>query len=261
MTYNTPLETDANYSNTGAITEFSNLDELYDELKEWLVSNLSTSNFLSKTGLTLHLGSYGLIIDKTATNLLTVNTTTNVITLRADILTTGTKFTSITTSGTVSTTNGATTEFGYIDSNGTQKYLELTGLASADVSVEDNVPATPVSLGSVTNQTGTYKLLFTAPTDASNTVVEVTRTGYTSWTEQFPENDLSMTRAITQYQTTQLAERQIDMLNYAHRILQKEEAINATLNVTTPTVTVTNTITSTSSPASEANQLAILNVL
>jgi hypothetical protein len=51
------------------------------------------------------------------------------------------------------------------------------------------------------------------------------------------------------------------MLNYAHRILQKEEAINATLNATTPTVTVTNTITSTSSPASEANQLAILNVL
>jgi hypothetical protein len=79
--------------------------------------------------------------------------------------------------------------------------------------------------------------------------------------KQFPENDLSMTRAITQYQTTQLAERQIDMLNYAHRILQKEEAINATLNATTPTVTVTNTITSTSSPASEANQLAILNVL
>jgi LytS/YehU family sensor histidine kinase len=50
-------------------------------------------------------------------------------------------------------------------------------------------------------------------------------------------------------------------MNYAHRILQKEEAINATLNATTPTVTVTNTITSTSSPASEANQLAILNVL
>ena len=50
-------------------------------------------------------------------------------------------------------------------------------------------------------------------------------------------------------------------MNYAHRILQKEEAINANLNATTPTVTVTNTITSISSPASEANQLAILNVL
>lgn len=216
---------------------------------------------ISANGSILDLGSRNLTIDATATSPFAIDKNTHTITIKASILKRGTKFTSITTTGTISTENSATIEFGFIDGGGTQKYLELTGLASADVSVEDNVPATPVSLGSVTNQTGTYKLLFTAPTDASNTVVEVTRTGYTSWTEQFPENDLSMTRAITQYQTTQLAERQIDMLNYAHRILQKEEAINATLNATTPTVTVTNTITSTSSPASEANQLAILNVL
>jgi hypothetical protein len=180
---------------------------------------------ISANGSILDLGSRNLTIDATATSPFAIDKNTHTITIKASILKRGTKFTSITTTGTISTANSATIEFGFIDGGGTQKYLELTGLASADVSVEDNVPATPVSLGSVTNQTGTYKLLFTAPTDASNTVVEVTRTGYTSWTEQFPENDLSMTRAITQYQTTQLAERQIDMLNYAHRILQKEKLL------------------------------------
>ena len=248
-------------------TEIENLDKLYDRSKSWKVEtanvnypSLSTLP-ISANGSTLNLGDRNLIIDATAASVFAIDKNTNTITIKANTLKTGTKFTSITTTGTISTANSATIEFGFIDSGGTQKYLELTGLASADVSVEDNVPATPVSLGSATNQTGTYKLLFSALTDASNTVVEVTRTGYTSWTEQFPENDLCMTPAITQYQTTQLAERQIDMLNYAHKILQKEEAINANLNATTPKVTVTNTITSTSSPASEANQLAILNVL
>jgi hypothetical protein len=266
------LKDDTNISQTtqatvDAYTELETLDKLYDRAKSWKMesANIHYPSLsllpISANGSILDLDSRNLTIDATATSPFAIDKNTHTITIKASILKRGTKFTSITTTGTISTANSATIEFGFIDGGGTQKYLELTGLASADVSVEDNVPATPVSLGSVTNQTGTYKLLFTAPTDASNTVIEVTRTGYTSWTEQFPENDLSMTRAITQYQTTQLAERQIDMLNYAHRILQKEEAINATLNVTTPTVTVTNTITSTSSPTSEANQLAILNVL
>lgn len=266
------LATDSNISETtkatvDAYTEIDNLDKFYDRTKSWKMDSANVDYLgldtlpISVSGSTLDLGSRNLTIDATAAAAFAINKNTHTITIKASTLKGGNKFTSITTTGTISTANGAAIEFGYTHSGGTQKYLELTGLASADVSVEDNVPATPVSLGSATNQTGTYKLLFTAPTDASNTVVEVTRTGYSTWTEQFPENDLSMTRAITQYQTTQLAERQIDMLNYAHRILQKEEAINATLNATTPTVTVTNTITSTSSPASEANQLAILNVL
>ncbi len=252
---------DDSWSNTATITIFSNLDQVYDKLKEWLVANLTTDNFMTKNDLSLNLAAYDLVVDKAATNLLTVNTATDVITIKADALTAGTKFTSITTTGTISTANNATLEFGYTHSGGTQKYLELTGLTSADISVMNNQPTTPVSLGNATNQTGTYKLSFAAPTDASDIQIEVTRTGYTTWTQQFPENDLSLMRNVLQYQNVPLADKQIAMLNYALRIMQKEEAINAALNGSTPTVTVTTNTTPATDVATETNQDAILALL
>lgn len=137
-------------------TEIENLDKLYDRSKSWKVEtanvnypSLSTLP-ISANGSTLNLGDRNLIIDATAASVFAIDKNTNTITIKANTLKTGTKFTSITTTGTISTANSATIEFGFIDSGGTQKYLELTGLASADVSVEDNVPATPVSLGSAT---------------------------------------------------------------------------------------------------------------
>jgi len=108
---------DTDYSSTGTITLFSNLDEVYDKLEDWLVDNLATNNFVSKDGVALDLAGYSLIVDKTAGTLLDVNTTTDTITIKADDLVVG-EFKTIKTTGTISTANGGIISVPYEDTNG-----------------------------------------------------------------------------------------------------------------------------------------------
>ena len=109
---------DDNWSNTGVITVFTNLDELYDKLQDWLVANLTTDTFVSKDEVALDLAGYSLVVDKTAGTLLDVNTTTDTVTIKADTLGAGTKFTSLISTATVTTANGAEINVPIQDANG-----------------------------------------------------------------------------------------------------------------------------------------------
>lgn len=91
--------------------------------------------------------------------------------------------------------------------------------------------------------------------------MSVTRPSHSSFTENYPETDLSFVRAIKLQLTNVIAETQIEMLNLVLKVLQKEEAIYRALDLTNPTLTVTNTISGTSGTPTEANQLAILEIL
>ena len=152
-------------------------------------------------------------------------------------------------------------EFGYEDSTGINKYVALSNLLSSyTVLITDNRVNTTL-LGPVTGITGDYKAHFIAPADASDIEVSVTRPSYSSFTENYPENDLSFVREINLQLTSLIAESQLEMLNLALKILQKEEAVYRALDLTNPALMITNTISGTSGSPSEANQLAILDVL
>ena len=68
-------------------------------------------------------------------------------------------------------------------------------------------------------------------------------------------------RAINLQLTQVVAESQIEILNLVLKVLQKEEAMHRTLDLTNPTLTVTNTISGASGAPTVANQLAILEIL
>ena len=105
------------WSDTWTITEISNLDEFYDEAKKWLTNNIANDNFLSISGNVINLSDYNVVVDKTASDVFSVNTSTKTITIKSDILSKWTKFESIITTWSISVSNGALIEITYIDSN------------------------------------------------------------------------------------------------------------------------------------------------
>jgi len=266
------LDQDANISEPNRITvdaytTLENLDQLYDRAKSWkvTVANLEyptiSTQPVTASGTALDLGNRNIIVDATAGSAFAINTSTNTITIKPTAaLLSGAKFNSITTTGAVSTANGASLEFGYEDSTGINKYIALSNLVNTDaVLIRDNNLSADII--SVTGITGDYKAHFIAPADASDIEVSVTRPSYSSFTENYPENDLSFVREINLQLTSLIAESQIEMLNLALKILQKEEAVYRALDLTNPALMITNTISGTSGSPSEANQLAILDVL
>jgi hypothetical protein len=267
------LDQDANISEltkttVDAYTTLDNLDQLYDRAKSWkvTVANLEyptiSTQPVTASGTALDLGNRNIIVDATAGSAFAINTSTNTITIKPTAaLLSGAKFNNIKTTGTVSTAGGASLEFGYEDSTGINKYVALSNLLSSyTVLITDNRVNTTL-LGAVTGITGDYKAHFIAPADASDIEVSVTRPSYSSFTENYPENDLSFVREINLQLTSLIAESQIEMLNLALKILQKEEAVYRALDLTNPALMITNTISGTSGSPSEANQLAILDVL
>ena len=160
----------------------------------------------------------------------------------------------------MSTAGGASLEFGYEDSSGINKYIALSNLSNTDtILIRDNISST--NLINITGITGDYKTHFIAPADASDVEVSVTRPNFSTFLENYPENDLSFVRAINLQLTQVVAESQIEILNLVLKVLQKEEAMHRTLDLTNPTLTVTNTISGASGAPTVANQLAILEIL
>lgn len=256
-----------NKSIVDGYAQIDNLDKLYDRTKSFKVDNLTTlgiSNpFFTVNGNQLVLyQDWNLIIDQTATNVFAVDEGAKTITINGSGLRFGDKFTSIRTNGTITTANGAAIEFGYIDSTGTYKYVELINLTDTTVSITDFVPASEVLLQENLNFTGTLKTLFQAPADASNTKVKLSRFGYSEWIETVPEIDLSFIREVELIPLPNWADDQQEVLFYTYKILQKTEAIkNAFNNPVQPSLTLNNTITTSASPPSQENQEAILNML
>jgi len=264
---NDPNITEVTRATVDGYTTIDNLDQLYDRAKSWKVTTANIeyptigTQPVTGDGTVLDLGNRNILIDASAGSAFAINTVANTITIKSTAaLVAGTKFNSIRTTGTVSTAGGASLEFGYEDATGINKYVALSNLSNTDtVLIRDNISGADIV--SVTGITGDYKAHFIAPADASDITVSVTRPSHSSFTENYPETDLSFVRAINLQLTNVIAETQIEMLNLVMKVLQKEEAIYRALDLTNPTLTVTNTISGATGTPTEANQLAILEIL
>ncbi len=140
--------------------------------------------------------------------------------------------------------------------NGTHKYVELTDLVSATVTLSDGASTT---IHTQTNVTGTYKHHFTVPASGKAHLL-VTRENYSNWESDIQDDQLTFKTNVIQYQTSSSAENQFAMMDLAERVLLHSASINAALTTTPTTVNIT-TNTTTSTAATEANQEAILELL
>ncbi|SEB54574.1 hypothetical protein SAMN04489761_1318 [Tenacibaculum sp. MAR_2009_124] len=258
---------ETNKSVVDAYTVIDDLDKLYDKAKSFKVDNVTTlgiaNSFFTIVGdqLVLRPG-WSIVIDQTATEVFSVDETEEIITVNASALRFGSKFSSIQATERISIANGSSIEFGYIDSTGTYKYVELINLTNTDLLVTDFVPSPENVLQENLDFTGTLKTLFESPSDASNTKVKLSRYGYSEWIEIVPENDLSFIREVELIPLPEWSGNQEELLYYTQKILQKSEALkNAFNNPVQPTLNVSNTVTANGSPASEENQQALLNIL
>ena len=161
----------------------------------------------------------------------------------------------------MSTANGASLKFGYENPIGIiNKYVALSNLSSTDtILITDNTANT--TLVNVTGITGDYKAHFIAPADASDLEVSVTRPNFSTFLENYPENDMSFVREINLQITQVVAESQIEVFNLVLKILQKEEAMYRALDLTNPTLNVNITTGPNTGTPSVENQLAILDIL
>jgi len=264
---------DLSISETNRVTvdgyaTIDNLDQLYDRAKSWKVTTANieyptiSTQPVTADGTVLDLGNRNLIVNPSAGSVFAINTGTNTITIKSTAaLVAGTKFSSIKTSGTVSTANGASLEFGYENPIGTiNKYVALSNLSNTDtVLIRDNNLGTDIV--SVTGITGDYKAHFIAPADASDIIVSVTRPNFSMFLENYPETDLSFVRRINLQLTQLVAESQIEILNLVMKVLQKEEAIFRALDLSNPALNITNSTGPVTGTPSVDNQLAILEIL
>ena len=266
------LAQDANITESNRVTvdgyaTIDNLDQLYDRAKSWKVTTANikyptiSTQPVTADGTVLDLGNRNLLVDASAGSAFAINTGTNTITIKSTAaLVEGTKFSSIKTSGTVSTAGGASLEFGYEDSTGINKYVALSNLSNTDtVLIRDNNLGTDIV--SVTGITGDYKAHFIAPADASDIIVSVTRPNFSMFLENYPETDLSFVRRINLQLTQLVAESQIEILNLVMKVLQKEEAIFRALDLSNPALNITNSTGPVTGTPSVDNQLAILEIL
>ena len=114
------LVTETNKSTVDAYTELETPQKFYDRAKAYLVDNYAgeTATVVARSGTTIDAGLYNVIVDATATPAFAFDGTT--ITIHADTFTG-----SITTTGTVTTANGAVVNGIVSDANGTTGILEL----------------------------------------------------------------------------------------------------------------------------------------
>lgn len=265
--FDDPNISETDKATVDAYTSIDNLEQLYDRAMSWKVAaanvEVPTIDGLLITGNVDHLdlGDYNLVVDAAAASVFAVDTATKMITINSATLLVGNRFTSITTTGTVSTANGATLEFGYIDNTGTNKYVQLNGLTNYDVEVIDNSdPNNQTIISSSSNFTGDYKDHFLLGTSTEVLVRLKTGSGHIFYSEVYPQQDLSFIRS--DFPISASEENQDKALYLALKILQKEETIYQTLEGTTAaTVTIANTIVNSDADATAENQIAIIQLL
>jgi hypothetical protein len=109
-----------------ALTTITTLSDLYDAAKYWKTSPIQAqleyptidTLLITANGSELNLGSQNLVVDGTAATAFAVNTGTSTITINASVFAAGSKFNTITTTGVISSVNGASITFGFVDANG-----------------------------------------------------------------------------------------------------------------------------------------------
>ena len=252
---------DENWSNTATITEISNLDELYDEAQKWLTNNLDTENFLSVNAGKLIMSDWNLVLDKNASAVFVGNSSSKTITIKSTTLSTGVKFSSLQTSGTVSINNGAELRFGYEDTTGINKFVHLewnNSTTTLDVEIENLDTNTSIISSSATQ---IYKGHFLIPSPVPSTGIRanVKTNGFTVYQEIIPDDVLTFVRENITLNASE--SRQKEMITLSKKLLQKTEAINNAINGVTPSFNGTITTTASSASATIENQEALLTLL
>lgn len=252
-----------------AYTNISNLDQLYDSAKSWKVTpaNLeyptTSTQPINGNGSVLDLGNFNLVIDASAAQAFSLNTSTNTITIRSSKLEAGEKFSSIETSGLVSLNNGAEIEFGYMDSMGTNIFVHLNWNQpiTLEVSIE-NLDNSGIISSSV--ETTEYKNHFSIPNPIPANGIELSLKNigetFSIYSETIPTTELNFLRLDIYIPASQ--NTQSKMLFLARKILQKTETINQSINSTGTIVDVIDQSTiTTGTTATSENQTAIINLL
>lgn len=121
----------SNKATVDAYTSIDTLDQLYDRAKSWSCDNLDQaipafgSQLINGNGSELNLGALNLVIDSSAASVFSATSTT--ITIKSTTLLTGSKFTSLRTTGTI-TFNGSSFSGNYTDSTGSYVKIGISGL-------------------------------------------------------------------------------------------------------------------------------------
>ena len=250
-----------------------NLGQLYDYAKYWKQLNETNIEVPSTNKLLIEINSslldlddYNLTIDATATSVFSVDTSTKTITIKSSTLLTSSKFIGITTTGTITTSNGASLEHGYIDASGTHKFVNLkwNQATTNDVSIINRDDSSAI-LGP-TVATETYKNHFLVPnpvpTDGIEVQIDILSNGPNLFQEIIPTDDLNFVRLDIDLIDIGTELNQLKILKLSERLLAKLEAINSSMiNATTPTVVINETITAASGDGTLENQEAILTLL
>lgn len=260
--------TESTKATVDAYTEIDNLDKLYDRAKSWKVDSANIEHpsigalLATADGATLDLDDHDLVIDASAASAFAVDKTNKKITIKASALATGTRFTGIKTTGTISTANSATIEFGYEDSTGINKFVHLDwGQSIIEHVSVINLDNNNAIIDNV-SATQTFKDHFVMPSPAPTNGIRVeikTPGGFRVFEEGFPEAVLNFIRLNVTLNASE--ERQGEMLFLARKLLQKSEGISEAVNGTTPTTNYSITTTTTGAAATNENQVAILQLL
>ena len=269
---------DTNVSQTNSNTvanyaEINTLDQLYDRTLWWKRQKANQfyptypEELITANGNTLNLGTMNLIVDPNATTAYAVNTASHTITIKTGVLGVGTKFSSITTSGTITFQAGSTSRFGYKHQGGTKKYVEVRGLSASSVRVQDfssGLTSPTILAQSSGTVSGTFRGLYDEPANPSNTIISINRLGFTSAHQKFPETALAYVVEPFLVQITGLKENQELIINYILKLLQKTEALRNRYRIPpapTPTLTVTTTANTTTANATTGNQEKAIQLL
>lgn len=121
-----PISTNITLSESSsiALATIGTLDNLYDRSVAWKCQSVANAQYptlnnylITANGTNLEFGSLSLVIDSSAITAFTINTTTNVATIKTNALASGTKFKSITANVTITgdsltnmTVNGTVTQ-------------------------------------------------------------------------------------------------------------------------------------------------------
>ena len=200
------------------------------------------------------------MVDSLAANAFDVNTNADTITIKAAVLLPGSRFTSLRTTGTVSTSNGATLEFGYEDGTGINKFVHLdwNENRSLDISVEDTDNNAFLIPQTTTNEIFKGHFLVTGTPNVRTQLS--TLSGFVVFSEIFPTADLNFIREDVTLTSSEEAQR--DMLYLSRKLLQKTETVNQTLKGTnTPSIIDSTSVTELNAAATNENQVAIIQLL
>ncbi len=152
---------------------------------------------------------------------------------------------------------------GLQDASQFYKFISITNLTNANLTIADNAVTPSNTFLSLTNFTGESN---SATLFSSNNVrIDVTRDGYTNWST---EQDFSGPEDIYRFVVYQApiiepatSTNQEDILFIAKKILMKNEGILQQVNGITPNVTINNVNQTATLQATEERQIEILDLL